>query len=218
MKRILSVLAIAAVACGPAAFVAEAKDKPGKVKIKIKPGKVKVKVKPNARGAAAAAAAAVASGVAAGAAARDCPPGLAKKNPPCIPPGLVRTAAPDTIDDYDGRAVVIGDDDRVVDLDDFHFHGAFAHAHGGDADHTHVDAVDYEDAYIVAEDGELIAVGDLIAADSARFAVIEDPVIYNLAPLDPGERYLLFGDSVIRVDAETNRLLTLVSLAEALAN
>ncbi|WP_216665328.1 hypothetical protein [Pseudoruegeria sp. HB172150] len=34
----------------------------------------------------------------------NCPPGLAKKNPPCVPPGLARTPAPDRRHDDGGYA------------------------------------------------------------------------------------------------------------------
>ncbi len=47
-----------------------------------------------------------------------CPPGLAKKDPPCVPPGLAKatTGGGDdgNHDDFDGRGYVIGD---VIDRD-----------------------------------------------------------------------------------------------------
>ncbi|WP_275394171.1 hypothetical protein [Aliiroseovarius sp. Z3] len=36
-----------------------------------------------------------------GAITRGCPPGLAKKNPPCIPPGLARPRVGDDLEHYD---------------------------------------------------------------------------------------------------------------------
>ncbi|MCK8464424.1 hypothetical protein MUY35_11220 [Aliiroseovarius sp. S1339] len=38
-----------------------------------------------------------------GATAKGCPPGLAKKNPPCIPPGHAKPTVGDYIDDYTYR-------------------------------------------------------------------------------------------------------------------
>ncbi|SEV96674.1 hypothetical protein SAMN05444851_0589 [Aliiroseovarius sediminilitoris] len=38
-----------------------------------------------------------------GAIAKDCPPGLAKKNPPCIPPGHAKPRLGDHLDDYEYR-------------------------------------------------------------------------------------------------------------------
>ena len=39
-----------------------------------------------------------------------CPPGLAKKNPPCVPPGLVKPKVGDRLSDYD--YIVFDDYDR----------------------------------------------------------------------------------------------------------
>ncbi|MCK8483289.1 hypothetical protein MUY21_04490 [Aliiroseovarius sp. S2029] len=36
-----------------------------------------------------------------GAIVQNCPPGLAKKNPPCVPPGLAKPRVGDHLDDYD---------------------------------------------------------------------------------------------------------------------
>jgi hypothetical protein len=207
--------------------VAEARDRV-KVERQIENGKVKVKIR-TPRGTFSAEA--------------DCPPGLARRDPPCVPPGLIRTlrvgpdrgvaeAAPD-LSVYapaeslrppprttlavaeparPAEPAAPGAPDARVDLTGYHLHGAFAHRGDEAEGHVHDGQLGYEDTYLLAEDGEVIALTDLVTDDGAQFFMVDDAAAYGLPELGEGESYLMFGDSVVHVDAETYRLLTLVAL------
>ena len=82
-----------------------------------------------------------------------CPPGLAKKNPPCVPPGLA------------GRGISVGD---------------------------------------------TLLEGDYI--------IVRNPSRYRLPRLGRGESYYRIGDSFVRVDRETRKVLELIEALGAVLN
>ncbi len=120
---------------------------------------------------------------------RHCPPGLAKKNPPCIPPGQVGRRGGDRYDDDDW------DDDHRDRWDD-----------------------DYDEAYRDGyRDGYRIAVGDLL--HRGEYELIRDPGLYGLRPYGRDDwRYYMVRDMIVRADPETRRVLAIIGLVDALLN
>ena len=84
-----------------------------------------------------------------------CPPGLAKKDPACVPPGQARKAA--------GDGFVVGD---VLDLGTIH--------------------------------------------------IINQPSLYGLGRPPNGNRYAIVAGSLVRIDSETGRLLSIIRLVDAI--
>lgn len=121
--------------------------------------------------------------------ARHCPPGLAKKNPPCVPPGLAKKNGGGDRDYYI-------DDDRYLD-DDY----------------------DYRDrrvTRIVDRYGRVIAVGDVFDDGYDQYIVLREPDRYGLPPLGRDEVYLQVGDAALRFDRTTQKVLTIIALADLL--
>jgi hypothetical protein len=130
---------------------------------------------------------------------RHCPPGLARKNPPCIPPG------------HAGRRDGRWDDDRRWDDD---------HHHDGEDDgyrHRRRDS-GYDEAYREGyRDGYRVAVGDRLT--SGDYALVNDPRRYGLMPYGQDAwRYYLVRDMIVRADPDTRRVLSIIGLADALLN
>ena len=127
----------------------------------------------------------------AGGGSRHCPPGLAKKNPPCIPPGQVGRRGDHRGDgDHDDR-----DDDRRHDWRDSR----------GDA---------WREGY---QDGYRIAVGDLLRRGD--FQLIRDPGLFGLRPYGRDTwRYYLVRDMIVQADPETRRVVAIIGLLDAILN
>lgn len=119
---------------------------------------------------------------------RHCPPGLAKKNPPCIPPGQV------------GRRGGHWDDD---DWDDDRHHWR-----GDDHDEA------YREGY---RDGYRIAVGDLLGRGDYELIRDPGLYGLRPYGRDTW-RYYLVRDMIVRADPETRRVLAIIGLVDALLN
>jgi hypothetical protein len=129
-----------------------------------------------------------------------CPPGLAKKNPPCVPPGLARRGGSDHGNDWrddDWRDDDWRDDDwRDDDWRDGDYRDG------------------YQDGY---RDGYRIAVGDILREGDYR--LVRNPPLFGLPAYGPDAwRYYLVRDMIVRADPGTRRVLAVVGLVDALLN
>lgn len=129
--------------------------------------------------------------------AKNCPPGLAKKNPPCVPPGQATKG----VTSEEWQAKRDGDDD--YDRYDGYSIG---------------DRLDNDD-YLILQDG------DRIDIDGTEYVVVQtdDGVIlrrgdefYDLPEYDDGSDYIRVGDSLIRVDEETQQVIEMIQLVDLL--
>lgn len=200
MKHSISLFAAALIALVPMADVADAKDKNkskhkikgghAELSIKAKPGKVKVKIKGGDLNFTA-----------------FCPPGLAKKNPPCIPPGQVRTYDHDRYDDHD----------YVLDYDlNDHDDGHIVHQSTTyDIDTTYSETDIRQITEVTTIYGDVIHIGDVILNEPMRYSVLDDPAIFGL-PLVEDDIYLRVGDTAVRLDRQTQRVVTILALADVL--
>jgi hypothetical protein len=131
-------------------------------------------------------------------AAGHCPPGLAKKNPPCVPPGLARRGGGERYDDDDGGRRYHDDDDDGRRHDD--------------AGRAYDDG--YRDGF---DDGYRIAVGDVLG--DGEYDLIRNPPLFGLPAYgEDAWRYYLVRDLVVRADPETRRVLAVVGLIDTLLN
>lgn len=206
MKRAILLATAAIFAMGTMSDMAEAKNKGKnghgsvKVKVKAKPGKVKIK-----RGAVAATV--IAPGLAV---AGHCPPGLAKKDPPCIPPGQARATVPDHGHDH------AHDRDVVYDHDHDHGHDGMSVTHTSVTTYNEYNEIETDQlGEVTTLDGNIIRVGDVIYDDYDRYAVLE-PVRFGLPPAEADEVYLRVGDAAVKMDSNTQRVLTILTLADLL--
>jgi hypothetical protein len=125
--------------------------------------------------------------------ARNCPPGLAKKNPPCVPPGQAKKGV--TADEWQAKRDSDNDDGDYYDIGD---------------------RLDRDDYLILQE-------GDRVEIDGTEYVVIDtdNGVIlqrggdfYRLPRHDDGSGYVRVGESLIRVDRETQQVIELIQLAD----
>ncbi|AUH33981.1 hypothetical protein [Paracoccus tegillarcae] len=86
--------------------------------------------------------------------AANCPPGLAKKDPPCVPPGQAKAATK--------RALAVGD-----------------------------------------------------TLEFGAIHVISQPGLYGLGSPPPGNRYAIVNSRLVRIDARTGRLLSVIRMVNA---
>jgi hypothetical protein len=137
-----------------------------------------------------------------------CPPGLAKKNPPCVPPGLARRGGAERYDGdhrYDGDRRYDDDDDDGRHYDDA---GRRYDDDGRAYDEGYRDGFD---------DGYRIAVGDVLG--EGDYDLIRNPPLFGLPAYgEDAWRYYLVRDLVVRADPETRQVLAIVGLIDALLN
>lgn len=207
MKRSVSIFSASLIALLPLADLAEAKDKgKGKFKyksknghaelsIKVKPGKVKVKSK----------------GVGYHG---HCPPGLAKKNLPCVPPGLARTAPGLRDRDRDHYDRDRYDDHYRYDDHDYD-HDAFYGDRRYDRDRFLDGYSGRELTRITTFDGDVIHLGDVIVDPVDRYPVL-DADIFGLPPIADDQYYLRTGDAAVLLDSDTRRVMRILALADLL--
>jgi len=124
--------------------------------------------------------------------ARNCPPGLAKKYPPCVPPGLAKKGV--TAEEWRTNR---GHDDG----DDLYDIG---------------DRLDRDD-YLILEEGDRLDIDGteyvVIDTDNGVFLRRGDD-FYRLPRPDDGSGYVRVGDSLIRVDSETQQVIEFIQLAD----
>ena len=120
---------------------------------------------------------------------KGCPPGLAKKDPPCVPPGLAKKGM-----ERDAR----DDDDTDVTYDDRYDPDDYVRLAPGDR--VRIDGEDY--LVINTDDGILLR---------------REDDFYRLPRLDD-DRYVRVGDSLIRVNPETQAVIDAIRLADLILN
>ncbi len=124
--------------------------------------------------------------------AKNCPPGLSKKNPPCVPPGLAK------------KGVTSEEWQTNRDRDD------------GDYEYDIGDRLDRDD-YLILETGDRIDIDgtEYVVINTDNGVVLRrDDEFYRLPRHDDGSGYVRIGDELIRVDQETQEIIELIQLAD----
>ena len=170
---------------------------------------------------------------------RNCPPGLAKKNPPCVPPGLARDGV--TYDEwvtYDGDrldAIYLERRDTYLDRDAvfdderlllnssqigtlYKLRPAIADERYGLIDGQPVRLTDEDNAVLLnifdrAQIYELPE--DLRIAPTAAFTQDELRETYNLPMLEPGNNYAVVNGELVTLDDDAFETLQLIRIARA---
>lgn len=127
------------------------------------------------------------------AAARGCPPGLAKKNNGCRPPGQAEKSP---VYHTPGDNVVIRETESTT-----------TETRDGTITTRTVE-------YVTLENGERFRVGDRFDTGYRdRFRVIDNPGLFDLAPIGANRSYVRIGDTAVLVDDDTREVLNLFALA-----
>lgn len=135
------------------------------------------------------------------AAAKDCPPGLAKKSPACVPPGLAKKGVRAHDDDRDHDRDRYSDRDRYRDRDRY-----------TDRDRYR----DRDDVYVIGDDGRIYRIGDRLRRED--YVLLRRDDFYRLPPLDPGRTYVRVDDQIVEVVAATNLLVRTLGVWSDLLN
>jgi hypothetical protein len=122
--------------------------------------------------------------------ARHCPPGLAKKTPACVPPGLANKGVRHDDDRYDDDRY-----EREDERDD-----------------------DYGDRYDRIRVGDRVVLnGDdytVVKADGDRIVLRREDTLYRLPRIGDGSDYVRMGDVIVRVDRKTKAALQIIQLVD----
>lgn len=126
--------------------------------------------------------------------AQGCPPGLAKKNPPCVPPGQA-------------KKIYRGDDGHhdTRHNDDDHHHDADTRHYDYDGDRPIIYSDRYDNRYHYR-------IGEYVNGD---YIVVESPGLYGL---DPDATYYRVQDQIYQVDQQTREILAVIGLAQRILN
>lgn len=125
--------------------------------------------------------------------AKNCPPGLAKKNPPCVPPGLAKKGV--TAEAWRANRDSDDDDDDLYDIGDRLDRDDYLTLQEGDR--VEIDGTEY--VVIDTDNGVILRRGD---------------DFYRLPRHDDGSGYVRVGESLIRVDRETQEVIEMIQLAD----
>lgn len=127
---------------------------------------------------------------------KGCPPGLAKKSPACVPPGLAKKGV--TARDYDE---IRQDDDRDDDY-------VYDRWRRGDRLPS--------DRYVILEEGDRVIFEgrEYIVVDTDNGTVLKSGDDWYRLPRYDGSEYVRVGDAIIRVDRETKQVIDLIRLAD----
>ena len=166
--------------------------------------------------------------------AAGCPPGLAKKNPPCVPPGLARNGT--TPEDWaEERGYDLGDLEGLLSRrengdDDGHDDDGHDDENEGDGDSGNrltlrdlIQGGGDGSGGGVLPDGERRpgSLADLLGGgenerDGIDPVLIRSPERFGLAPESEDMRYFLLRDTVVSANPKTGRILSVIGLAEAI--
>ncbi len=170
---------------------------------------------------------------------RNCPPGLAKKNPPCVPPGLARAgvnyAEWVTYDDgrldaiYRERRDAYLDQDAVYDDERlllnssqigtlYRLRPAIADERYGLIDGQPVRLTDEDNSVLlkVFDRAQIYELPEgLRIAPTAAFTQDELRETYNLPMLAPGYNYSVVNGELVTLDDESFEMLQLIRIAKA---
>ena len=154
--------------------------------------------------------------------AKDCPPGLAKKNPPCVPPGQAKKQARQS--DRGERKVIIRrtrDDDRVIvrRRDDDRYDRPIIWGEDGwrDRYHDRYGRDYYEDpVYVLGPDGRIYEVGDRLDLDD--YVLVPIDRLADLPLLDDGHTYVRAGGKVVEMVETTGQIVRTIGAVHDLLN
>lgn len=130
--------------------------------------------------------------------ARNCPPGLAKKSPACVPPGLARKGV--TERDY---REMRRDEDRYRE-DDY----VYDRYRRGDRLPR--------DRYVILEEGDRVVFEgrEYIVVDTDNGTVLRRGDDWYRLPRYDDSQYVRIGDQILRVDRETKQVIELIELVD----
>ena len=123
---------------------------------------------------------------------KGCPPGLAKKTPACVPPGQAKKGV--TAEEWATR-------DRSDDDDDRYDVG---------------DRVD-RDRYVILSEGDRVIFDgeEYVVVDTDNGTVLRrGDDWYRLPRYDDGTEYVRIGDSILRVNRDTQQVIEFMRLAD----
>jgi len=130
------------------------------------------------------------------AAVQGCPPGLAKKNNGCRPPGQAKKARKQSTPNPD---VTIRETTTTT-----------TETRDGTITTRTVE-------YVTLENGERYRVGDRLNTSYRDLVrVIDNPDLFDLAPVAQNRSYVRVGDTAVMVDNDTREVLALIALANLL--
>ena len=135
--------------------------------------------------------------------AAGCPPGLAKKDPACVPPGQAKkgVTAEDWQNRQDGDVAAHDDDDE-------------------DDGWTIGDRLE-RDRWLILEEGDRVTIDgrEYIVVDTDNGTVLRaEDDWYRLPSADDGTDWVRVGDELIRVDPETREIIELIELSRLILN
>ena len=140
---------------------------------------------------------------------KDCPPGLAKKNPPCVPPGLAKKGV--RADDGDRDYVRRRDDDdafRPIIWGEDDWRDRWHDRYGRDY---------YEDpAYVLGPDGRVYEVGDRL--DNGAYVRVPLEDLLGLPLVQDGNTYVRVGGKVVEVVETSNQIVRTIGAIHDLLN
>ena len=157
---------------------------------------------------------------------KGCPPGLAKKDPPCVPPGLAKKGV--TAEEWSGRrGEHYDDDDRdddvVYDSDDLPRY--LVRPNGREIDLRErdgwriIDGITTEDgrpAYVLAPNGRIYRIED---RERNRWYLAGSDDIVRLPRRDDGREFYLLDDEVVEViNRETEPYVRLLGAIDDILN
>lgn len=126
---------------------------------------------------------------------RHCPPGLAKKDPACVPPGQAKKGLRYD-EDYAREDRYKDDDDRYEHEDDDDWYG------------DRYDRLETGDRVVMdGREYEVIRIGD-------RIILRREDDAYRLPRIGDGSEYVRMGDVIVRVDRKTKAAIQIIELAD----
>lgn len=141
-----------------------------------------------------------------------CPPGLAKKNNGCRPPGQVKKQNKQRTTSDEG-------------MQRSHERQRPNHAIRSEAEATNAGSIGAKNVsprstgsagstdFVDLVSGERLRVGSRFdTAYRARFRVIDNPSLFGLAPIDGNRSYFRIGDTAVLVDDDTRAVISLIVL------
>lgn len=170
---------------------------------------------------------------------RNCPPGLAKKNPPCVPPGLARDGVnyAEWVTYDDGRLDAIYRERRDTHLDQdavfdderlllnssqigtlYRLRSAIAEERYGLIDGQPVRLTDEDNSVLlkVFDRAQIYELPEGVRiAPTAAFTQDELRETYNLPMLTPGYNYSVVNGELVTLDDESFEMLQLIRIARA---
>jgi hypothetical protein len=127
---------------------------------------------------------------------KGCPPGLAKKTPACVPPGLVK------------KGVTKGDFEEILRQDDEE--DDYVHDRWRRGDRLP------SDRYVILDEGDRVIFEgqEYIVVDTDNGTVLRRGDDWYRLPRYDDSEYVRIGDAIIRVNRETKQVIDLIRLAD----